>query len=51
MDYSAEISGPTAQINSITQAITPADSAATIQSKLTPFDSERDIVVGHIYVY
>jgi hypothetical protein len=48
MNYSSEISGPTNQINNITQAIGPKDTSAIIQSNLTPFDQERDMIVGHM---
>ena len=48
MNYSSEISGPTNRIESITQAITPSDTSAAVQADLTPFDQERDIIVGHM---
>jgi len=48
MNYSSEISGPTNRIESITQAIVPTDTSATIQSSLTPVDQQRDMIVGHM---
>ena len=48
MDYTREISGPTARINNITQTISPSDNAPILQSQLSPFDEERDIIVNHM---
>ena len=48
MDYTTEISSPTNHIETITQAIAPRDSASSIQANLTPFDQQRDVIVGHM---
>jgi len=48
MDYTAEVSGPTTQINNIVSATSTETDPVEAQSNLTPFDSQRDQIVGHL---
>lgn len=49
MDYTAETSGPTTQINNImAPAVDGKTDANAVIASLTPFDQQRDMIVGHV---
>lgn len=48
MDYTTEVSGPTNQINNIMAPAVVAKDTGAVMAQLSPFDQQRDMIVGHI---